>query len=154
MASARVVSPADPDVHALLEEYFSMRTDSFPGGGYTTTFPDPAAFVAPAGVFLAIDEDGVAVGCGGVRRIPDGEAGIRYEVKNVFVSPTGRGRGWGRLLLDALEDEARRLGATELVLDTHHSLTAAAGLYDSSGFVTIPPYNDNPNATRWYGKRL
>jgi ribosomal protein S18 acetylase RimI-like enzyme len=152
MASARVVSPADPDVHALLEEYFSMRTDSFPGGGYTTTFPDPAAFVAPAGVFLAIDEDGVAVGCGGVRRIPDGEAGIRYEVKNVFVSPTGRGRGWGRLLLDALEDEARRLGATELVLDTHHSLTAAAGLYDSSGFVTIPPYNDNP--TRWYGKRL
>ncbi|WP_235559489.1 GNAT family N-acetyltransferase, partial [Microbacterium sp. Leaf351] len=66
----------------------------------------------------------------------------------------GRGRGWGRLLLDALEDEARRLGATELVLDTHHSLTAAAGLYDSSGFVTIPPYNDNPNATRWYGKRL
>ncbi|HAN26005.1 MAG TPA: PadR family transcriptional regulator, partial [Microbacterium ginsengisoli] len=108
MASARVVSPADPDVHALLEEYFSMRTDSFPGGGYTTTFPDPAAFVAPAGVFLAIDEDGVAVGCGGVRRIADGEAGIRYEVKNVFVSPTGRGRGWGRLLLDALEDEARR----------------------------------------------
>ncbi|MAL05929.1 MAG: PadR family transcriptional regulator [Microbacterium sp.] len=154
MASARVVSPADPDVHALLEEYFSMRTDSFPGGGYTTTFPDPAAFVAPAGVFLAIDEDGVAVGCGGVRRIADGEAGIRYEVKNVFVSPTGRGRGWGRLLLDALEDEARRLGAAELVLDTHHSLAAAAGLYASSGFVTIPPYNENPNATRWYGKRL
>ncbi|MBN9209024.1 MULTISPECIES: GNAT family N-acetyltransferase [Microbacterium] len=154
MASARVVSPADPDVHALLEEYFSMRTDTFPGGGYSTTFPDPAAFVPPAGVFLAIDEDGVAVGCGGVRRIADGEAGIRYEVKNVFVSPTGRGRGWGRLLLDALEDEARRLGAAELVLDTHHSLTAAAGLYASSGFVTIPPYNDNPNATRWYGKRL
>lgn len=154
MASARVVSPADPDVHALLEEYFSMRTDSFPGGGYSTTFPDPAAFVPPAGVFLAIDEDGVAVGCGGVRRIADGEAGIRYEVKNVFVLPTGRGRGWGRLLLDALEDEARRLGAAELVLDTHHSLTAAAGLYASSGFVAIPPYNDNPNATRWYGKRL
>ncbi len=131
-----------------------MRTDTFPGGGYSTTFPDPAAFVPPAGVFLAIDEDGVAVGCGGVRRIADGEAGIRYEVKNVFVSPTGRGRGWGRLLLDALEDEARRLGAAELVLDTHHSLTAAAGLYASSGFVTIPPYNDNPNATRWYGKRL
>lgn len=131
-----------------------MRTDTFPGGGYSTTFPDPAAFVPPAGVFLAIDEDGVAVGCGGVRRIADGEAGIRYEVKNVFVLPTGRGRGWGRLLLDALEDEARRLGAAELVLDTHHSLTAAAGLYASSGFVAIPPYNDNPNATRWYGKRL
>ncbi|HAN26006.1 MAG TPA: PadR family transcriptional regulator, partial [Microbacterium ginsengisoli] len=48
----------------------------------------------------------------------------------------------------------RRLGAAELVLDTHHSLAAAAGLYASSGFVTIPPYNENPNATRWYGKRL
>ena len=44
--------------------------------------------------------------------------------------------------------------AAELVLDTHHSLQAAAGLYASSGFVAIEPYNDNPNATRWYAKRL
>ena len=45
-------------------------------------------------------------------------------------------------------------GAEELVLDTNASLEAAGGLYRSSGYVDIEPYNDNPNATNWYGKRV
>jgi len=40
------------------------------------------------------------------------------------------------------------------VLDTNDSLEAAAGLYRSSGFESVPAYNDNPNATTWYRKRL
>ena len=42
----------------------------------------------------------------------------------------------------------------ELVLDTNASLEAAGGLYRSSGYVDIEPYNANPNATNWYGKRV
>ena len=42
----------------------------------------------------------------------------------------------------------------ELVLDTHHTLEAAGALYAATGFVAIEPYNDNPNATRWYAKNL
>ena len=49
---------------------------------------------------------------------------------------------------------ARAFGAAELVLDTHHSLEAAGSLYARSGFTAIEPYNDNANATRWYGKTL
>jgi hypothetical protein len=40
------------------------------------------------------------------------------------------------------------------VLDTNASLAAAGGLYRSSGYVDIPPYNENPNATNWYLKTL
>ena len=54
----------------------------------------------------------------------------------------------------AAERHARQLGAQERVLDTHHTLEAAGGLYASSGFVAIEPYNQNSNATRWYGKAL
>ena len=50
--------------------------------------------------------------------------------------------------------EVIAVGAVDLVLDTHHTLEAAGGLYARSGFEPIAPYNDNPNATRWYGKRL
>jgi hypothetical protein len=57
-------------------------------------------------------------------------------------------------LLAELERRAIGFGATESVLDTNASLTAAAGLYHSSGYRSIPPYNDNPNATNWYAKRL
>jgi ribosomal protein S18 acetylase RimI-like enzyme len=75
-------------------------------------------------------------------------------VKHLFLRPETRGRGWGRLLLDDLERRAREWDAAELVLDTHHTLEAAGGLYASSGFETVEPYNDNPNATRWYRKAL
>lgn len=151
-------SPVDsPEAHELLAEYFQARTAGFADQdvAYTTTFPLPAAFVPPAGVFLVVvDDEGRAVGCGGIRHIADGPQGTRYEVKHLYLRPETRGRGWGRLLLDGLEAHARDLGARELVLDTHHSLEAAGVLYARSGFVAIEPYNDNPNASRWYGKAL
>lgn len=157
MVSLRAASVDEPASHQLLADYFHSRELGFAHQNtvYTTTFPDPAVFTPPAGVFVVVDDDGgEPVGCGGIRRIPDGPAGIRYEVKHLYLAPSTRGRGWGRLLLDDLEERARGFGATELVLDTHHSLEAAAGLYRSAGFVEIERFNDNPNASRWYGKPL
>jgi ribosomal protein S18 acetylase RimI-like enzyme len=153
----------DPEAHALLEAYFAERIATFPDpAGYRTTFPDPVLFVPPRGVFLVADAaDSVGteadhfVACGGLRRIEGSPAGeVRYEVKHLYVSPGGRGRGLGKALLAELEARARALGAQEVVLDTNDSLTAAGGLYRSSGYLTIEPYNDNPNATHWYAKRL
>ena len=149
-----------PAAHDLLTEYFAARADVFPGGAYRPTYPDASAFVPPDGVFLVVEDESAElgqrtqVGCGGIRRIPDGPAGARYEIKHLYLDPSTRGRGWGRLLLDELERRARGWGVAELVLDTHHTLEAAGGLYASAGFEPIEPYNANPNATRWYGKRL
>lgn len=160
MVQLRESSTDAPDARALLTEYFGERADIFPGDDYRTVFPDPATFVPPGGVFLVADAhpqtDGAdgAVGCGGIRCVPDGPLGVRYEVKHLYVRPVGRGRGWGRVILDALEARAREWGARELVLDTHHTLEAAGSLYARSGFGAVAPYNDNPNATRWYGKPL
>jgi len=145
----------DPVAHDLLAEYFAMRAATFPGQTYTTVFPAPEVFQPPAGVFVVVyDDDGRPVGCGGIRRIDPGESGERYEVKHLYLQPLNRGQGWGSLLMADLERRARDLGAAELVLDTHHTLEAAGGLYEAAGFTAIDPYNDNPNATRWYGKSL
>ncbi|BDZ50151.1 hypothetical protein GCM10025867_23920 [Frondihabitans sucicola] len=157
MAPFREIPVDDPAAHALLEAYFAERTATFPDpAGYRTTFPDPAAFIAPRGVFLVVDVDGAeAVACGGIRRIPSGPAGTtRYEVKHLYVSPEGRGHGLGKALLAELERRAVRFGADEAVLDTNASLTAAGSLYRSTGYVAVEPYNDNPNATHWFGKTL
>jgi len=155
MVELRPVPVDDPVSRELLAEYFAMRAESFPGQKYTTVFPSPEVFTEPAGVFIVLtDDEGRAVGCGGIRRIADGGSGIRYEVKHLYLRPETRGRGWGRLLLDDLERRAREWDAAELVLDTHHTLEAAGGLYASAGFRLIEPYNDNPNATRWYGRLL
>ena len=155
MPTFRIASPEDADAHAVLVDYFTLRAEEFPGGNYSPTYPTAAAFQAPDGVFLLLEDEGAIVGCGGIRRVgtPEGETDV-FEIKHVFLRPETRGRGWGRLLLDELERRARDFGAGALVLDTHHTLEAAGHLYRNSGFAEIPRYNDNPNATRWYRKDL
>lgn len=154
MITFRAASPADPDAHELIVEYFAERAAGFPGD-YKPVLPGPDAFRAPDGILLLIehDERGL-IGCGAIRRIADGPLGARFEVKHVYTRPAARGLGAGRLLMQELERHAREWGGRELVLDTHHTLEAAAALYARTGFAQIEPYNDNPNASRWYGKPL
>jgi ribosomal protein S18 acetylase RimI-like enzyme len=165
MVTWRETQTTDAAAHALLTEYFTSRELGFTGGTYKTTFPDPAQFVPPRGVFVVaeaerLDQHGdlagepADVGCGGIRRIDSDDDEVRFEVKHLWLQPHTRGLGYGRALLAELERRAREFGATELVLDTNASLEAAGGLYRSAGFVGVEPYNDNPNATDWYAKRL
>ncbi len=102
---------------------------------------DGPMFVPPRGVFLVVrDDDGAAVACGGVTRFDD----TRGELKRMYVVPSQRGRGLGRLLLDELERHARELGFTAIVLETGDKSEAALALYRRSGFESIrcwPPYN-------------
>ena len=160
MVTFRETSTTDDAAVALFTEYFGSRELSFPSsmGSYRTTLPDPEAFEPPRGVFVVVEGTDLAgepadVGCGGIRHIEGGE-GSRFELKHLWLQPHVRGRGFGRLLLSELERRAIELGATELVLDTNASLEAAGGLYRSSGFEEIQPYNDNPNATTWFGKAV
>ncbi len=154
MITFRAASPADSDARDLIVEYFAERAAGFPGE-YRPVLPGPDAFTPPDGVLLLVEhaERGL-IGCGAVRRIADGPLGPRVEVKHVYTRPAARGLGAGRLLMDELERRAREWGARELVLDTHHTLEAAAALYARMGFAPIEAYNDNPNATRWYGKAI
>jgi GNAT superfamily N-acetyltransferase len=145
----------------LLIRYFTEREQTFPStqGSYTVRLPDPERFVPPAGDFVVASIDGVPSGCGGVRRLDDavardGAPVVVFEVKHLWLDPATRGRGAGRALLAELERRAVALGAERLVLDTNESLEAAGHLYRTSGYVDVPPYNDNPNATNWYAKEV
>ena len=154
----REVDVTSAEALALLDAYFAERAAGFPAaqGAYRPTYPTVEQFTPPAGVFLVVEDDDGVIGCGGVRRIqrrPDTYE-IRFEVKHLWLAPAARGRGAGRLLLEELERRAVEFGAQELVLDTNASLEAAGGLYRSSGYDDIEPYNANPNATHWYGKRV
>lgn len=159
MVALEPLDVADPRAQALLTDYFAMRAETFPAGEdgrtYRPALPDASVFTPPAGILLVlVDDDGRDAGCGGIRRVDDGALGIRYEIKHLYVAPWTRGRGWGRLVLESLEERARGFGAREIVLDTHHTLEAAGALYARSGYAAIAPYNDNPNATRWYAKPM
>ncbi|MDM7892493.1 GNAT family N-acetyltransferase [Curtobacterium caseinilyticum] len=145
-----------PEVDALLDAYLDEREATFPSaqGRYTRKRTPAAEFVAPNGAFVLALDDDRPVGCGGLRRIADDGDDVRFEVKHVFVSPDGRGRGVATAVMDALEQAARDLGATSVVLDTNDSLVAAGAMYRSRGYERVEPFNDNPNATAWYRKAV
>jgi ribosomal protein S18 acetylase RimI-like enzyme len=154
------VPVTDERAQLLLGEYFAYRSATFPiAAGYVVNLPEPAKFTPPAGEFvIALDDAGAAIGCGGIRRLADDVLGggprVVWEVKHLWVRDAGRGRGTGRALLAELERRAVARGATDIVLDTNSSLVAANHLYVSSGYESIPPYNDNGNATTWFAKRV
>lgn len=150
----RSASPAEPEAHALLGEYFAERAAGFPGGSYRPAAPDPEVFAPPRGVLLVASDQHGDVGIGGIRRLDDGPVEARFEVKHLYTRPAARGFGTAGALLRELERRARAWGAKELVLDTHHTLTAAAALYAVNGFTPIEAYNDNANATVWLRKAL
>ncbi len=163
MLHFRSLPVTDDAARALLTDYFAARAADFPGGlsAYTTSFPDPHRFVPPRGVFVvAQDSAGTDVGCGGIRLLDPlggsrhGAGVTRFELKHLWVRPESRSSGFGAALLDELEARAKAFGASELVLDTHAAQEAAGRLYRRSGFVQISAYNDNPNATLWFGKNL
>jgi len=110
----------------------------------------PEELSPPGGAFLVGYTDGVAICCGGVKRLPDGTC----EIKKMFVAPEVRGRGVARTLLFALEDEARRLGYEIARLDTGPRQPHAQRLYEKEGYAAIENFNANPVATFFGEKRL
>ena len=110
----------------------------------------PEQLNAPNGSFIVGYEDGVAICCGGVKRL-DAEA---CELKRMYVIPERRGRGVARTLLGALEERARELGYLIARLDTGPKQPGAQHLYESAGYVSIPNFNGNPVASFFGEKRL
>jgi GNAT superfamily N-acetyltransferase len=84
---------------------------------------------------LAIDEDGSAIGHAALR-VLNGE----LEVKRVIVSGDQRGRGVGTTIMRGLEDIARELEASRLILQTGDKQPEAVALYERLGWTPIPIY--------------
>lgn len=72
----------------------------------------------------------------------------------MWLVPDARGRGLGRFLLRALENRARALGGTRLVLSANEALVEALALYRSAGYTPTEPFEDNPYVQVFLGKDL
>ncbi|MFG2482695.1 MULTISPECIES: GNAT family N-acetyltransferase [Streptomyces] len=112
-------------------------------------FPDDG-LVPPTGQFVVGRLDGEALACGGIRLLDP----LTAELTRVYVDRRARGTGGGAALLQALEAEARALGADRVRLDTRSDLVEARALYARHGYAEIPAYNSDPYAQHWFEKHL
>jgi GNAT superfamily N-acetyltransferase len=95
---------------------------------------------------LAAFEDGRILGTVTLEledRVPGGHERPALEaweahVRMLGVHPEARGRGVGRLLMDACIEEARRAGKSVMTLDTTDQMKPAQQLYESMGFSRGP----------------
>jgi GNAT superfamily N-acetyltransferase len=109
-------------------------------GGPDDTPYTTADFSPPHGAFFVGYLNGHAVAMGGWRfRTPGVPRVARRpaEIRRMFVRESVRGRGFGRLVLAALEASAAAAGADWMLLETGSPQVAAIGLYRSSGYVDV-----------------
>ena len=69
---------------------------------------------------------------------------IVCEVKRLYVRPAYRGHSIGRALAGRIMAVARERGFKKMRLDTLPMMAEAQKLYQSLGFIEIPPYRFNP----------
>jgi ribosomal protein S18 acetylase RimI-like enzyme len=112
----------------------------------------PSIYQEDGGGFWIIVSEEKIIGAAGLQ-IVDRANGIG-EVKRMAVLREYQGKGYGRLLLDNLINEARMKSLCILRLDTMKSYEKALNLYRSAGFYEIERYNDNYVAEVYMEKRL
>lgn len=146
------VDPGSREARWCLERYYAELDRRFEAGfDPEASVPAPDDdLVPPRGAFLVAEVDGRPVGCGAVKRVSPGVGSI----KRMWIAGEMRGLGLGRRILAALEERSAGLGLTTLRLETNRALREAIGLYTSSGYREVAPFNDDPYADHWFEKRL
>ena len=79
--------------------------------------------------FFVADLNGQVVGCGALEIFTE-DLG---EIRSLVVDDACKGRGYGRLLVERLLEEARRIGLRRIM-----ALTYAPGFFHKLGFRTVP----------------
>lgn len=142
--------PDAPDATALIDELEAHLASFYPIESRHGLSVE--RLIRERVAFFVTRHDGAPAGCGGVQLF-----GQEYaEIKRMWVRPSFRGLGLGRLMLDHLTTHAREHGTRLLRLETGIHQREAIALYEQCGFRQIPPFGpywDDP-VSRCYEKDL
>jgi putative acetyltransferase len=127
-------SPRQADVVALIRQSDALMQSLYPAE--SNHLVDVDALARPEVHFFVARANGMALGCGAFVLTGD-NAG---EMKRVFVDPKARGKGIARLLMEALEREAAKLGVAQMQLETGIKQPEAIALYRRFGYAERGPF--------------
>jgi GNAT superfamily N-acetyltransferase len=152
---------ADPVVQRLVQEVQEEYVVRY--GGPDGAPMEDDMFTPPTGAFFVafLDDEPVATGAWRTKEdvdvVLEELGGTRAaEIKRMYVRAPARRTGIARVVLAHLEATAAEAGLDAMVLETGLKQPEAIRLYESSGYVRVPPfgfYRGYPDA-RHLGKRL
>jgi putative acetyltransferase len=136
-ATLESVDPRTPEVSALIHELDRYMIALYPAE--SNHLVDVEVLARPNVRFFAAKARDAFQGCGAIMIHGD-----YAEVKRVFVSPTARGLGVGRLILEKLEQAAQKEGLTVLRLETGTLQPEALKMFEAFGFTRRGAFGDYP----------
>ncbi|MBK7105202.1 MAG: GNAT family N-acetyltransferase [Ignavibacteriae bacterium] len=95
---------------------------------------------------VMIYEDNIPIACGAFREIAENRS---VEIKRMFVDKFYRSKGYGRKVLNELENWAKELNYEFAILETGNNQPEAIKLYQNMGYEQIPnfpPYENIPES--------
>ena len=146
--SIKTINPNDEKVLAITEELSTnlyLRFGSDGKNSFTDWQYDNSKFV-----FVIAEIDNEIVGCGAIRPIDENIG----EVKRMYSKFPGK--RIGQTILSFLENKAKAIGYSDLVLETRIKNQEATQFYQKQGYKVIPnygKYTDRPEAI-CFGKSL
>jgi putative acetyltransferase len=134
--------PKQAEIERLIDELDAYQKPLYPPESHHGI--NMQALMQPHVLFaVARALNGQAVGC--CAMLLEADYG---EVKRMYVSPTARGQGVSRQLLQFLEGQAQLKGHTRFMLQTGNRQPQALGLYISCGYLPCGPfglYKEDPH---------
>jgi putative acetyltransferase len=101
----------------------------------------PGDYAPPDGRLLLAECEGKLAGCVALHKWENGIC----EMKRLYLRPSFRGKGLGRVLAGTIIAAARNIGYQRMRLDTIEPLMKdAVEMYRKLGFREIAPYRPNP----------
>ena len=144
----------DPAIAALVRSNLEAHQLDIPGTAYYDEGLDHLSeyYREPGRVYYVLLENGTVIGGIGLAGF-DGDC---CEMQKLYLADSAKGRGLGYLLIDHLENEARKMGYRQVYLETHTNLQAAIHLYEKTGYRQIPKPDSIVHSTmnRFYLKQL
>ena len=134
----RAVPLDSAEARTLIAALDAEMSGRYPEEGANHFRLDADEVAVGRGAFLVAALEDALVACGAVRCIEPGVA----EIKRMYVAPSARRRGIARVLLERLEQEARALGATRVVLETGVRQPDALALYERAGYEPVEPWGE------------
>lgn len=130
--------PRAPDVTRLIRDLDAMFHSLYPAE--SNHLIDIETLAAPDIHFFVARRNGEALGCGALwHRDP-----AYGEIKRIYVRPEARGLKLSKLIMEALEENARTHGLKAMKLETGTLQPEALGLFAKWGFTRCGPYADYP----------
>jgi len=144
--------PAVESVRMLFQEYQASLGIDLCFQGFAQELAElPGAYSPPAGrLYLALQAH-EPVACAALRAL----RGKTCELKRLYVRPSHRRRGIGKMLAQRAIAHAHTIGYERIVLDTLATMHEAQSLYTALGFVETTPHAFNPvTGTRFLALEL